>query len=48
MKSRLILTRIFTPLALGFAFTASNGLATGIALGAAVAVAMTIHPPKPC
>lgn len=48
MKTCRILTRIFTPLALGFAFTASNGLATGIALGAAVALAMTVHPPKPC
>lgn len=44
----LWISRLFTPLALGLAFTASNGPATGVALGAAVAAAMWVAKPKWC
>lgn len=48
MKTCLWISRLFAPLAIGFAFTASNGLATGIALGAAVGAALWVAKPKPC
>jgi hypothetical protein len=48
MKNCRLISRIFTPLALGLAFAASNGLATGLTAGLAVAAAMWVADPKPC
>lgn len=48
MKNCRLISRIFTPLALGLAFTASNGLATGLIVGLSIAAAMWVANPKPC
>ena len=42
MKYCPLFARLFTPFAMGAAFTASNGPATGVTLGVALAVAMWV------